>query len=111
MTRGIDERDNPARIAHMMAAEPQVLAAALGAYNALNANNIPNSHDPGGIADRGEVAPQGPVGDQLMAVQLLGKDAFDGRQHRGLVLGGDEPLRDFLPQRGHFAAGLPDLLC
>jgi hypothetical protein len=51
MTRGIDERDNPARIAHMMAAEPQVLAAALGAYNALNANNIPNSHDPGGIAE------------------------------------------------------------
>jgi hypothetical protein len=23
----------------------------LGAYNALNANNIPNSHDPGGIAE------------------------------------------------------------
>jgi len=51
MTRGIDERDNPSRIAHMMAEEPQVLAAALGAYNALNANNIPNSHDPGGIAE------------------------------------------------------------
>jgi hypothetical protein len=51
MSRGIDERDNPARIAHMMAAEPQVLAAALGAFNALNSNNIPNSHDPGGIAE------------------------------------------------------------
>jgi len=51
MTRGIDERDNPARIAHMMAEEPQVLAAALGAYNAMNANNIPNGHDPGGIAE------------------------------------------------------------
>lgn len=51
MSRGFDERDNPARIAHMLAAEPQVLAAALGAYNALNSNNIPNSHDPGGIAE------------------------------------------------------------
>ncbi len=51
MSRGIDERDNPARIAHMLAAEPQVLAAALGAFNALNSNNIPNSHDPGGIAE------------------------------------------------------------
>lgn len=51
MSRGIDERDNPARIAHMMAAEPQVLAAALGAYNAMNSNNIPNSHDPGGLAE------------------------------------------------------------
>lgn len=51
MSRGIDERDNPARIAHMLAAEPQVLAASLGAYNALNANNIPNGHDPGSIAE------------------------------------------------------------
>lgn len=51
MSRGIDERDNPARIAHMLANEPQVLAAALGAYNALNANNIPNGHDPGSIGE------------------------------------------------------------
>ena len=51
MTRGIDERDNPARIAHMMAAEPQVLAASLGAFNALTANTIPDAHDPGGIAE------------------------------------------------------------
>ena len=28
-----------------------LLAAALGAYNAMNANNIPDSHDPGGIAE------------------------------------------------------------
>lgn len=51
MSRGIDQRDNPARVAHMFAAEPQVLAASIGAFNALNSNNIPNSHDPGGIAE------------------------------------------------------------
>lgn len=51
MSRGIDQRDNPARVAHMLAAEPQVLAAALGAYNAMNSNNISNAHDPGGIAE------------------------------------------------------------
>lgn len=51
MTRGIDERNNPARIAHMLTAEPQILAAALGAFNAMNSNNIPNGHDPGGIAE------------------------------------------------------------
>jgi len=51
MSRGIDERNNPSRIAHMMTEEPQVLAAALGAYNAMNANNIPNAHDPGSMAE------------------------------------------------------------
>jgi hypothetical protein len=73
MSRGIDERDNPARIAHMMAAEPQVLAAALGAFNAMNSNNIPNSHDPGGIAEmnhdtRAISRTKGTRRDQIMAL-------------------------------------------
>lgn len=84
MSRGIDQRDNPARIAHMVAAEPQVLAAALGAFNAMNSNNIPNAHDPGGIAEmnhdmRSFSRTKGTRRDQIMLMAQSPQIVMDGQ--------------------------------
>ena len=73
MPRGKDTRDDARRVRQMFAATPPELASALAAFHVLKSNDIPNAHDPGGIAEfnhdvRAAVRPNGLARDSIFSV-------------------------------------------